>query len=378
MQFDYMLAVWTHGQDRPYRDVIADYTSQVRLAESAGFQTAWFGEHHFQEEGFDTLPNPVQLGTHLAAHTESIRLGLGAITLPTWHPIRAAEDIATLDHLSSGRVDCAFSRGIDPRDILNLNPAADRSNADQSMALFTESIEIVRGAWTEDAFSYQGQFYTLPHPGMKARQIPWYTQDPRRISADGDQIALSVVPKPFQEPHPPLFLVSENTAGFEMAANNGMRAITWLPTGQRLTSLVEAYQAAATAATGREHALGEGTGILRPTFVAKTFEEAKRATKAAVENMGGSMTRGPRGRAAFAAGPDDVDETTEFFDYLLARDHVLVGSPESVAEQIHRLNANHGMAHILFWMPFYGVAHTDVLQSIELFAETVMPQVADL
>lgn len=376
MRCDYMFTVWTEANTRPYHEAIAEYVEQTRLAEQAGFEGVWIGEHHFQEEGFDVVPNPVLLAGHLATHTERIRIGLGAVTLPTWHPLRAAEDIATLDHLSGGRVDCAWSRGIDPRDIMNLNPAANRADEERSLGLFTESIEIVRRAWTEDALAFEGEHFTIPYPGLKVRPMPWYRQDPRRAAADGTQVALNVVPKPLQHPHPPLYLVSESPSGYRMAAANGMRAVTWLPCRQRLTDLVAVYRDAA-AEAGEDLRLGERTGLLRPCLVAPTMEEARRATERAVENMAGAMTSGPRGRAAFSGGPDDSDDgSLDIFDYLYERDHLLIGTPAAVTEQILRLGEQHGIDHLLIWMPFYGVEHKDVMRSLELFGEHVLPAVS--
>jgi alkanesulfonate monooxygenase SsuD/methylene tetrahydromethanopterin reductase-like flavin-dependent oxidoreductase (luciferase family) len=370
MRFDFMVNVWTHGRNVPYRDVIAEYVEQARAAEQAGFTGIWSGEHHFQEEGFDLLPNPVLLGSHLAAHTTSIRIGLGALTLPSWNPVRAAEDVASLDHFSNGRVDCAFSRGIDPRDIVHLNPAADRSDEKRSLGLFEEALDVVTRSWTAPVLAYEGDHFRYPQPDLKVRPMPWHRREPRFVNSDGVQIGLDVLPKPLQSPHPPLHVVSESPSGVRLAAGRDMNVITWLPSGGRLTSLLTTY-AEALSAAGDVHAVGDRAGLLRPCFVAPTMEEARARTAEAVARMAGAMTGGPRGRAAFATGPDDVDEQADIFDYLLARDHLLIGTPDSVTEQIARLRDSFGIRHILCWMPFYGVEHADVLRSIDLFAGEV-------
>jgi alkanesulfonate monooxygenase SsuD/methylene tetrahydromethanopterin reductase-like flavin-dependent oxidoreductase (luciferase family) len=377
MRFDYMVNVWAHGRDVPYRDLIGEYVEQVQAAERAGFSGVWVGEHHFQDEGFDVLPNPVLLASHLAAHTTRIRVGLGALTLPSWHPLRAAEDVASLDHFSDGRVDCAFSRGIDPRDIMHLNPAGDRSDEQRSLGLFDESLTVVKRAWTEQGLHFEGEHVRVPYPGLKVRTMPWHDRDPVCVSNDGTQVALKVVPKPLQNPHPPLFLVSESPGGVGLAARHDMGVITWLPSGPRLRKLLDVF-VEANAGEGRSLERGERTALLRPCFVAPTMEEARARTAVAVARMAGAMTGGPRGRAAFATGPDDVDDSSDIFDYLLARDHLLIGTPDSVGEQIARLRDDYGIQHVLCWLPFYGVEHADALRATEMFASEVAPRFAAL
>nr|WP_237421923.1 LLM class flavin-dependent oxidoreductase [Gordonia sp. SID5947] len=370
-----MVNVWTHGRNLPYRDVIREYVEQVRQAEKAGFTGAWVGEHHFQEEGFDVLPNPTLLATHIAAHTESIRIGLGAVTLPAWNPLRAAEDIASLDHYSDGRVDCAFSRGIDPRDIVHLNPDADRSNEKASLQLFVESLDIVEKAWTTSDLNYSGEHFSYPRPGLKVRPMPWHERSSSVVDADGTQIALDVLPKPLQSPHPPLHLVTESPGGVSLAAARDMGVITWLPSGDRLRQLFATY-ARASEEAGRPVRPGERTAILRPCFVAESMKEARAKTEAAANRMGGAMTGGPRGRTAFYSSADDVDNGEDMFDFLLARDHLLIGTPESVRDQMIRLRDEYDVNHILCWTPFYGVSHEDALSSIRLFAEEIAPKLA--
>src|SRR3954466_9257248 len=93
------------GRLRSWPELLEEARRRVALADELGFDGAWFGEHHFDAEGSDQCPNPVLLCADLAARTERIRLGMAAVSLPLWHPIRLAEDLAMLDHFSRGRVD---------------------------------------------------------------------------------------------------------------------------------------------------------------------------------------------------------------------------------------------------------------------------------
>src|SRR5215472_11529971 len=111
-----------HSFDGASHADMVDFALEQTLAvEEAGFNTVWMGEHHFGGEGFDVHPNPVLTSAYFAAKTSMIRLGLAAVIAPEWHPLRLAEDIAALDQLSGGRVDCGVGRGITSRELSNLN-----------------------------------------------------------------------------------------------------------------------------------------------------------------------------------------------------------------------------------------------------------------
>ena len=102
----------------------------------------------------------------LAARTERIRLGQAANIITFRNPIQLAEDLAMLDHMSGGRLEVGVGRGIYPRETMNLNPIADVGNSDVNRALFGETLEVMRRAWTEEFFSFKGEFFEYPYPGI--------------------------------------------------------------------------------------------------------------------------------------------------------------------------------------------------------------------
>ena len=128
----------------PYNQVLSELTEQTLAIEQAGFNAIWLGEHHFGGEGFDGIPNPMMILSHLAARTTDVRLGLAALIVPQWHPLRVAEDVAMLDQLSGGRVECGVGRGIFPRELTNLNIEADRRNEQKNWRVFTETVDIMK------------------------------------------------------------------------------------------------------------------------------------------------------------------------------------------------------------------------------------------
>ncbi|MBS1868421.1 MAG: LLM class flavin-dependent oxidoreductase [Actinobacteria bacterium] len=374
MRFDYMFSVWREGPSRPYREVLEEVREQAVLAEQASFDGLQIQEHHFDGEGFDVSPNPVLLGADLAARTSRIRLGMGAISLPLWHPLRVAEDLALLDNFSGGRVDVAFGRGLMARELMTLNPYADRRNKERSFSLYRESINLLRSAWTEEALRWDGEHFTFPPAGIKDHAASWYPRNPAWRSEDGEQVALAVMPHPVQKPHPPLWAVTESEDGMTAAAELGIGAHTWLPCGRRLTNLLTHYRDARRANGDADAELGDGVGLLRVVLVADSEQEARQAVGGLVDMLA-KFIGGLRGKAAFADEGESLDGADDipWVDFLVERDHLLIGTPETVAEQILRLREQHGIEHFLCWSAGYGVSHKSVMRSIELFGEQVLP-----
>lgn len=369
-----MLSVWREGISRPYRDVVEEVRAQVALAEQAGFASVWLQEHHFDGEGYDVSPNPVLLGADLGARTSKIRICMGAASAPLWHPLRLAEDVAMLDNFTGGRVDVALSRGLLAREIMTLNPRADRRDKERSLALYTESVQLLKAAWTEEGVQWDGEFFTAPDPGHQDHAT-WFPRNAAWRAEDGEQVGIAVVPEPLQKPHPPLYAVTESADGAILAAQLGMRMHTWQPCGGRLTALMEVYRNAWREAWDVELDVGENFGLLRPCLVAETEEAARAAMEPAV-NLIGEIIGGIRGKRVFADDGEPIPEEDDgsWFDFLLERDHLLIGTPESVAERMLRLRDQHGIEHFLCWTYMYGVQHADVIKSLELFGEHVLPE----
>ena len=138
------------------------------LAEELGFDSIWLGEEHFY--AFGICPSPQMFLTAVARETSRIRLGTAISLLPFENPLRKAEDFAMLDILSNGRLNFGAGRGIVPKHFEGF--CVDQA---ESRARYEEALEIIRRAWTEDPFEYQGSFWQVP--------------------------SLSVGPKPVQRPH---------------------------------------------------------------------------------------------------------------------------------------------------------------------------------
>src|SRR5437879_5863776 len=217
-----------------YQRMLADLSAQARLADALGYDSISFTEHHFHVEGFELSTNPVLLDLFVGMQTKRIRVGQLGIVLPAENPIRVAENIAMLDHMTGGRANAGFARGYQRRwvDVMaqqthgihgalpHQHDAVDEANR----AAFEECFRIVKQAWSEDLLSYEGRYWRIP-PGP----TPWDLESTRRYGAgvvDGIVRAVGVVPKPLQQPHPPLFQpFASSERSIRWCAEEGVTAI---------------------------------------------------------------------------------------------------------------------------------------------------------
>lgn len=380
MKFGYFSKVYNFEQ-RPYDLVLQEAIEECLAVEQGGFECFWSGEHHFGGEGWDVDPNPLLVLADLCNRTSTIRLGAAAIIVPQWDPLRAAEDAALVDWMSGGRFDCGLGRGINNRELANLGPhAATRRDDARNQRLFLESVDIMKRAWTEDAFTYNGEFYRYPLPGVQDPAAGWYPRDPRWRSEDGEYIAMSIMPKPKQQPHPPLWYMVDNPAGFRYAAEYGMKPITLLRSRAALRSVFEAYRDAASEIQRRELRLGENCGLQRMCWIADTFEQARRESEHIFELFFGRYIAGLRSRSIYAEPGEELsaeDKDKPWFDFLFERGHLLVGSPDNIIEQIEQFREEVGLEYLLPTLCHPKLEHVQVMRAIDRFCSDVIPHFRD-
>ena len=135
-------------------------TAIAELMDRTGYDTFWLAEHHFQREGYECIPNILMLAVHLALKTKNIKIGCGFNITPMWHPLRLAEDYATADVLTEGRVVFGIGRGYHTREVETFGmPLIDQ---DANRELFEEQVDIIFKAFNESSFSHKGPNYTIP------------------------------------------------------------------------------------------------------------------------------------------------------------------------------------------------------------------------
>ena len=190
MEFGYFTLSDNHYENNPRspNQLVADITDEALYAEELGMHSAWIGEHHFNSLGVLSCPDLVL--AYIAARTARIRLAPAVTVLPLHHPIRVAEQWATLDLLSNGRVDFAAGRGYDRREYLPFGVSFE-----DNQSILAEGLEVVRRLWeTDDRISHRGQHYAFD--------------------------AVRITPKPIQRPIP-TYVASFARPSIEMAARLG-------------------------------------------------------------------------------------------------------------------------------------------------------------
>jgi alkanesulfonate monooxygenase SsuD/methylene tetrahydromethanopterin reductase-like flavin-dependent oxidoreductase (luciferase family) len=358
-----------------YDQMLHDLTEQAKLADALGYDSLSFTEHHFHAEGFELSNNPVLLDLYIGMQTKRLRVGQLGVVLPANNPIRVAEDIAMLDHMTGGRANAGFARGYQRRwvDIMaqqthgihGAQPHQHDAIDDANRAAFEECYRIIKQAWTQDMLSYEGKYWRVP-PG----ETPWNidaTNKWGRGVENGIVKAVSVVPKPVQKPHPPVFqpfASSERSIRWCAAENVTAILPPLFPDYER--QLCDIYAKA----SGKP--LGEGMGVLRDVIIADTDDEAKAIWRDSGYFCGREWFE-PFG---FSKGMEDptTGETPDLWENSLA----LVGSVDTVTRQMERLLKRLPVRWLFAWM-YNGLVPNDrILKIMELFWTKVMPRVADL
>ena len=357
-----------------YQQMLTEITAQAQLADTLGYDSISFTEHHFHAEGFELSNNPVMLDLYVGMQTKRLRVGQLGVVLPASNPIRVAEDIAMLDHMTGGRANAGFARGYQRRwvDIMaqqthgihGAQPHQHDAIDDANRAAFEECYRIIKRAWTEDTLSYEGKYWRVP-PG----DTPWTIDATRKWGRgvqNGVVKAVSVVPKPLQKPHPPVFqpfASSERSIRWSAAENATAVLPPLFPAYER--QLCDIYAEA----SGKP--LGQGMGVLRDIVIADTDEEAKAIWRDSGYFCGKEWFE-PLG---FAKGMEDpkTGETPDLWENSLA----LVGSVDTVTRQLERLLKRLPINWIFAWIYNGLMPHDRVLKTLELFWSKVLPRVAD-
>lgn len=259
-----------------YHEILHDWTDLVRLADDLGVWGVSTIEHHLHSEGYEVGPNPGVLNAYWAAIVKNAHIGALGYVMATQDPIRVAEETAILDHLTKGKFFVGLARGYQSRwaNILGQHSRAvatlgDKSDDDYlNRKLFEERTEMLLKCWTEESVVLEGDSYSAPFPadtgvvGYPAHPIAALAGAPGEIDDQGVVRRVSVVPKPYTQPHPPVFMAtSKSPETIVYCAEKG-----FIPTYFMKTSDIEKHAhlyVEAAAAHGIERRLGERQNIVR-------------------------------------------------------------------------------------------------------------------
>ena len=335
------------------REVLHQSLEEIAAADQAGFDGVWLVEHHFFR-GYSHCPAPETMFGAISQRTQRMRIGHGVVLLPFKHPVFVAERVAMLDILSDGRMDVGVGRGVSPLEYEVFGGAME-----ESRERVDEGLEILRRCWGEEPFSFQGRFWSFPE--------------------------IDVVPKPIQKP-PPLWTAAVSPDTFPHAAEQGLGVLAGPFKPMFMVAEDHEHFAA------RCHELGQDPSRLGfgMTLGVVVLDDHKRAREIAARNIrwfyeqllrltapvlerGGPSYRYYREELATLR---ELTGGTPSLEALDAAGMIVAGNPEYVIERFQKI-ANTGIDHVLCALQAGGVPHADVMRSIELFAEQVIPALRD-
>ncbi|WP_258832779.1 LLM class flavin-dependent oxidoreductase [Peribacillus frigoritolerans] len=372
MKFGIFANLAGQGRHDEYYKVLDEAREQAIYCDENGYDSIWYTEHHFGHEGNELISNPILMGADIAARTKNIRIGQAANVATFWHPLRLAEDIAMLDQLSKGRVEVGLARGLYGREAANLNTLADPANQEQNRALFEETLEILKKAWSNRFFSHQGDIYQFPPKGLKWGHPMSPSTSEFMDMEKGEIDKISLMPRPYQQSLP-LWQVIDSPRSIELAAENDIQGMFWMPTVKELKGRFELYRERASKAKGYEVPLGQGIALVRDVYVAETMEQARQDAAEAVLNNYRWICHW-RGLSNLMDPGETVKEGQELnYEFLHPR-NLLFGTPDYVAEKIQELKEELNLETLLLWVNHNGLPHEKMMKSLKLFTEEVMPR----
>jgi alkanesulfonate monooxygenase SsuD/methylene tetrahydromethanopterin reductase-like flavin-dependent oxidoreductase (luciferase family) len=339
MKFGLHYQLPCHDSQSPvqrYRDTL----EQAAHAETLGFESVWPVEQHFDPD-LSILPAPLLLLAALAERTTALRLGIAIILLPLSHPVRVAEEIATLDVLSSGRVEFGIGRGSLPTHFTGFG-----ISQSESRDRFLEGLEIIRLAWTKERLSYRGRFFQV-----------------------GD---ITVVPKPVQQPYPPIRVAANSPDTFELMGHMGLPIFVAAQVNPfpRIREYLPIYRRSRAAAGHPDHG-AEDVTVLIPTYVAESRAQVTQEIEPSISRW--LQIAAARRATLVGVGPP-LDHFRRMTYEQACEMMAVFEGPEACTERLQQLRGEFNMGRLICWFNPGGlVPHVKVMRSMELFAAKVMP-----
>jgi alkanesulfonate monooxygenase SsuD/methylene tetrahydromethanopterin reductase-like flavin-dependent oxidoreductase (luciferase family) len=333
-------------QERSEYELLQNALAQIELADGLGFDYAWCVEHHFLEEYSHCSAPEVFLGA-ASQRTRKIRLGHGIIQLPTNHPIRVAERVSTLDLLTGGRVELGLGEGQGP---VELHPFGARVR--EKREVWEEAVQALVPAFTKTSWEWQGKYFNFP--------------------------ARNVVPKPFQKPHPPLWVACSNIQTIANAGRWGMGALGFqFVSAEAARAWVHRYYYELTHNQARlaDYPANPNIAMVSGFMCAETDEEA--LEKAAgwtffvfcLSHYGRHGIPNP-GEGNMWEAYQEWRENPKAQETLRSG---LIGSPETIRKRLREFEAT-GVDQVILLNQAGRTTHEDICKSLELFAREVLPE----
>ncbi|MFT5064584.1 MAG: alkanesulfonate monooxygenase SsuD [Reinekea sp.] len=323
---------------------VRDHTIEmIKMADKAGFEVAWAAEHHALE--MTIAPNPFQIMTWWAGHTDNIRLGCGVANASYWHPINLAGEAAMVDLLSGGRLELGLGSGAYQREFDRMRPGLDQKDSHRYMQ---EMLPLVRELWKGDV-EHNGENWQFP-------------------------MATSC-PKPVQD-KVPMWVAARSPTTFDYAVANDCNVMCWpltLPFSE-----AEKYKAQLDESIIKAAGWNGTFALMRHTCVYET-EEDRAATLSAVRNALGKfgnvmMKKGDVVNGFPESVPLDVLEGNARVDPTMLEENLTFGAPDTVIAKL-RAYENLGVDAYIYYASM-GLDMAVQKRSLQLFIDRVMPAFA--
>lgn len=347
--------VEVEGPDAEHHALMGE-TELVRVADETGWKYCWVVEHHFLTEYSHLSDSASYLG-YLAAITNRIHLGSGIFNLNPQvnHPVRIAERVAMLDHLSDGRFEFGTGRGAGSREVTGF----DIESTEVTKVVWDEVIRELPRMWTETEYSYEGTAFRVPYPNPKMR-------------------TRNVLPKPWKKPHPPMWVAAGNPPTYEKAARLGLGVLGFnVAAVSEMEPMVQAYKGAIGEAEPVGAYVNDNVMITNGLIC---LEDGQKAREAAC-NMGISYLQSlvfyyhdtfPKVEGV-PVWPDPFPEPTlEDIEMRIDGGYLLCGDPDEVLEQVRRYESV-GCDQLVFGVPL-NLSWEDTTTTLRLFGEHVIPK----
>jgi alkanesulfonate monooxygenase SsuD/methylene tetrahydromethanopterin reductase-like flavin-dependent oxidoreductase (luciferase family) len=337
-------------------DVMKNTLEQCRVADEGGYDYLWFGEHHFAPYG--TMADTMVYAAAASQVTKRIRIGNAVIVPAFQHPVRVAEQVAMLDLLSDGRYTLGVGRGYQAREFKGFNVPHN-----ESKERFRESVTIIEGLIKNETFTYHGKFWDVDN--------------------------LTIAPRPAHD-IPIYVAVSRTPESFEWAIQQGYGILGGNPYAFNAGAdeALELYLEALRKAGQSTEKLDKAWGLINNVFVLDTSQEARAAFRHSWELWNQFLWKWARVVDEGQELPDDYKAFTGWMDWIKDEhyedifdyDTTLIGSPDEVVDRVHRLwETQKPMYQWIISMNRGGCTpQKEILRSMELFAEKVIPQVRHL
>lgn len=320
------------------------HLEDAALADELGLDYHFVAERHFM--ALYRTPSPTAWLGAMAAKTRRIRIGALGFIVPLHNPVRLAEDVSMLDHLSMGRMEVGVGLGHRPEELssLGVDPAL-------RQPLLMESLLLMRKAWLGDTFDFPGQAY---------------------------KFSAIRVDMPIQRPHPPLWYAGNDPRAARWSARHIVSLALGFQTDEQLQEPADAFHEEKKS-ENREHQKRPYLALMRHLYVAESDDQARTEMVEDLQRIGRALAASPR-EMAQGVGADDLpdrDKAEKDLDELLENDVIIAGSPETCAERIARTAKRLGL-HVFLANPYLtGLEPERIQRTIRLYAERVTPIVRE-